>query len=861
MAKQIAVGVLAHVDAGKTTLTESLLLISGAIRKAGRVDKRDSFLDTEPEERRRGITILAKNAVFDYGNTHFTLIDTPGHVDFTGETERALGVLDACILVISAPEGVQAHTLTLWKLLEAYRVPTFIFVNKMDMPGADAGQVLSDIKARLSPLAEAYGSNGFSDLAAESDDEALGKYLETGQLDQSVISGAVASRRLFPVCFGSALKHEGTRTLLDILDSYSVPPAPEDGTALKVYKIQRDTKGERLTFIKLTGGTLRTRDSLKTSLGDEKITAIRLYSGEKYSQADSVSAPCVCALCGIKGLKAGDALGGGTVFTPLTEPLFAWRVRLGDGADPHEALKQFRILEEEDPLLDVKWNERASRITVHVMGDVALEVLKSTLFQRFGLNVGFEEGSIIYKETVRSAVDGAGHYEPLRHYAEVHLRIEPLSAGSGLELASEVSTDDLALSWQRLIFTHLTERRFSGVLTGSPLTDVRFVLTAGRAHLKHTEGGDFRQATYRAVRHALMKSDSVLLEPFTRMTVTLPQECSGRAMSDMSRMGQTFTSETNSAGETVISACLPVRLAHSYPREVSIYSRGLGRVSESFAGYRPSPDQAALVAASGYDPEKDLDNPADSVFCSHGAGVLVNWRDADSHMHIQLPSRRGAPPAAGRDAPADTTDLDKQLKEIFERTYGKISPHALDKPRAVPAPEKQVISIPKKPEYLLVDGYNIIFAWEELKELASYDVEIARRALTDALDNYASHRDVRLILVFDAYKVKGNPGSVEHYSSIDIVYTKEAQTADSYIEKLAHDLSRDYHVRVATGDGLEQMIILGAGALRMSARELKNELNVSTEELRGLIQRLSRSSSKSSVKDALANAYKEKQGK
>ena len=861
MAKQIAVGVLAHVDAGKTTLTESLLLVSGAIRKAGRVDKRDSFLDTEPEERRRGITILAKNAIFDYKNTHFTLIDTPGHVDFTGETERALSVLDACVLVISAPEGVQAHTLTLWKMLEIYRVPTFIFVNKMDMPGADASFALKDIRARLSPLAEAYDSSAFLDLAAESDDNALDTYFETGKVDSAVISKAIASRRLFPVCFGSALKHEGTDTLLGILDVWSSPPPLLDRLSFRVYKIQRDPKGERLTFIKLTGGGLHARDSLKTSMGEEKITSIRLYSGEKYVQADSVSAPCVCALCGIKGLGSGDAYGEGTASKPITEPLFAWRVRLEDGTDPHDALMKFRILEEEDPLLGVKWNERSQRIAVQVMGDVALEVLKSTLSQRFGLNVSFEEGSIIYRETVAAPVDGAGHYEPLRHYAEVHLRLEPLPQGSGIELDSEVSTDELALNWQRLIFTHLTERRFAGVLTGSPLTDVRFVLTAGRAHLKHTEGGDFRQATYRAVRHALMKAECVLLEPYTDLTVTLPQECSGRAMSDISRMGQTFQSETNPSGECVISACVPVRLAHSYPREVSIYTRGLGRVSESFAGYRPSPNQEELVAASGYDPEKDTENSADSVFCSHGAGVLVNWRDADSRMHIQLGSRRISPPTSGSKAPAQGSDLDEQLKEIFERTYGKVSPRALDKPRTVPAPEQQVISIPKKPEYLLVDGYNIIFAWDELKELAAYDVEIARHALTDALDNYASHRDIHLILVFDAYKVKGNPGSVEHYSSIDIVYTKEAQTADSYIEKLAHDLSRDYHVRVATGDGLEQLIILGAGALRMSARELRNEINVSNEELRGLIQKLSQNRSRASVKDALASAYKEKQDK
>ncbi|MCR4622741.1 MAG: TetM/TetW/TetO/TetS family tetracycline resistance ribosomal protection protein [Clostridiales bacterium] len=861
MAKQIAVGVLAHVDAGKTTLTESLLLMSGAIRTAGRVDKRDSFLDTEPEERRRGITILAKNAVFDYKNTHFTLIDTPGHVDFTGETERALSVLDVCVLVVSAPESVQAHTLTLWKMLESYRVPTFIFVNKMDMPGADSVSVLNDIRARLSPLAQECGSTGFADLAAESDDAALAAYLETGQLDNSVVSAAIASRCLFPVCFGSALRHEGTASLLDTLDLYALPGPVSPDLALKAYKIQRDAKGERLTFIKLTGGTLRARDSLKTPLGDEKITAIRLYSGEKYTQADCVSAPCVCTLCGIKGLSSGCTLGEGTAAAPLTQPLFEWRVKLEEGSDPHEALTKFRILEEEDPLLGVKWNERSARITVQVMGDVALEVLKTTLFQRFGLNVGFEEGSIIYRETVASSVDGAGHYEPLRHYAEVHLRLEPLPHGSGIELDSEVSTDDLALSWQRLIFTHLTERRFAGVLTGSPLTDVRFVLTAGRAHLKHTEGGDFRQATYRAVRQALMKAENVLLEPYTRMTITLPQEYSGRAMSDISRMGQTFQSETNPAGESVISASLPVRLAHSYPREVSIYSRGLGRVSETFAGYLPSPDQAALVTESGYDAEKDTENPADSVFCSHGAGVIVNWREADRHMHLQPNIRR----AAGRsESPAPSlqgADLDEQLRLIFERTYGKIAPRALEKPRSAPPPETQVISIPKKPEYLLVDGYNIIFAWDELRELAACDVEIARSVLTQMLDNFASHRGVRLILVFDAYKVKGNPGKYEHYSNIDIVYTKEAQTADSYIEKMAHDLSRDYRVRVATGDGLEQLIILGAGALRMSARELKNEIAASGEEIRALIQKLSQGRTQTSVKTALADAYRGKQAK
>ncbi len=867
MARNIVLGILAHVDAGKTTLTESVLLKSGAIRKAGRVDHRDTFLDTDVQERERGITIYAKNAMFTWKDIPFTLIDTPGHSDLAGEAERVLSVLDAAVLLVSAPDGVQGHTLTLWRLLESYRVPTFIFINKMDMPGTDKAQVMREIKRRLSPQAAETNTEDFTETAAMVSDEATGAYLESGFLPEEAVQQAFAQRLLFPCVFGSALRHEGIDALLDTVSRCACSRAADGDFSARIYKIARDKNGEKLAFLKVTGGELRVRTPIRrhVSSGDEgieeKVSSIRFYSGEKYTVADLAPAGSICAVTGLKSALAGDVLGAEEqVKRPVLEPVFTYRALPAEGIDPHTALSAFRTLEEEDPLLRVRWNEALAEIRVQVMGDVSLEILTRVLHDRFGLEIRFDTGSILYKETVAAPVNGYGHYEPLRHYAEVHLRIEPAPRGSGIRVKSEVPVDELALNWQRLIFTHLTEKQHRGVLTGSFLTDVTFVLTAGRAHLKHTEGGDFRQATYRAVRQGLMNAQSVLLEPWYRMKISLPDACAGRAMSDIDRMGGRFDPPESAGGETALTACAPVRKAAGYQRELNAYSRGLGRMSLEVSGYEPCPDQDAIVSSIGYDPERDPDEPADSVFCSHGAGTLASWREAPRHMHIPVERERTeetpVPKTRGR-----SSDTDEALMEIFERTYGKISPRSFET-RKPPArhvsSEVKVIDIPKRPEYLLVDGYNVIHAWQELEKAASGDLDLSRRMLGDILDNYAATRDVHVILVFDAYKVRRGQGSSETYGNIEIVYTREAQTADSYIEKLAHELSSLNRVRVATSDGLEQLIILGGGALRMSAAELKNEIDASNTELRRILERLNLGRKGVSVEGALADAVRKR---
>ena len=869
MARNSVLGILAHVDAGKTTLTESILLKSGTIRKAGRVDHRDTFLDSDVQERERGITIYAKNAIFSWKDTPFTVIDTPGHTDLAGEAERALGVLDAAVLLISGPDGVQGHTLTLWRLLESYRVPTLLFVNKMDMPGTDKAAILKEIKRRLSPNVAEADTEDLFDTAAMVSDEATKSYLENGFLPDGAIREAFAARLLFPCVFGSALKHEGVEALLDAICLCARSNAKEGGFSARIYKISRDKNGEKLAFLKITGGELRVRTPIRlhTVSGDEgteeKVSSIRFYSGEKYTSADSASAGCICAVTGLKSALAGDMLGSEEkALRPILEPVFTYRALLDEKTDPHTALSAFRAIEEEDPLLRVKWNEALSEIRVQVMGDVSLEILTRVLSDRFGLKVRFDTGSILYKETVAEPVNGYGHYEPLRHYAEVHLRLEPADRGSGIMVKSEVSVDELALNWQRLIFTHLLEKQHKGVLTGSPLTDVTFVLTAGRAHLKHTEGGDFRQATYRAVRQALMCSKSILLEPWYEMKLSLPDACAGRAMSDIDRMGGRFDAPESIEGETRLTAYVPVRRSSGYQRELAAYTRGLGRMSLNLYGYEACTDQDEIVSAAGYDPERDTDEPADSVFCSHGACSLVSWRDAPRFMHIPIGKERAETQPEKRN-PSASADTDKMLMEIFERTYGRIKPRSFEsrKPQARPvSSEIKVITIPKRPEYLLVDGYNVIHAWPELLSAASGDLDLSRRMLSDILDNYAATRDVHVILVFDAYKVHRGQGTAENYGNIEIVYTREAQTADSYIEKLAHELSDLNRVRVATSDGLEQLIILGGGALRMSAGELKKEIETSNTELRHILERLNSGRKGLSVESALADAVR-KRGK
>ena len=862
-------GILAHVDAGKTTLTEAILLKSGSIRRAGRVDHKDTFLDTDVQERERGITIYAKNALFSWKERPFTLIDTPGHTDLAGEAERTLSVLDAAVLLISAPDSVQGHTLTLWKLLERYNVPTLLFINKMDMPGVRQEALMADIKQRLSPLCALYGSPEMAETAALLSDELTEAYLETGLLPQSACSDAFNARRLFPCVFGSALRFEGVETLLNIASELTRSNAKGEAFSALIYKIAHDKNGEKLAFLKVTGGTLRVRMPLRLSgrtqdSPEEKAASIRFYSGEKYTTAELAPCGSVCAVTGLKSALAGDRLGVQEAqIKPELEPVFTYRAVFSEGQDPFTALAAFKQLEEEDPLLGVSWDPIHKEIHVRVMGDVSLEILTRTLLERFGLRVGFDAGSILYKETIVAPVNGYGHYEPLRHYAEVHLRLSPGARGSGIVIRSEVSTDDLALSWQRLIATHLTERQHRGVLTGAPLTDVIITITAGRAHLKHTEGGDFRQATYRAVRQALMQAESVLLEPSYKLSLSLPEECCGRAMNDITLMGGRFDPPQHDPdGTCQLTAYAPVRRVSGYQRELSSYSRGMGHMTQSLYLWDVCPDQASIVSAIGYDPEADLENPASSVFCSHGAGVLVPWQEAKAHMHIETERVRSAADEAPRSASTRSGfDSDEELKAIFERTYGKIEPRRFDRrPVQVQAESHvEVLTLPERPEYLLVDGYNIIYAWSDSFGIGQVDLDIARRALSDMLDNYAATRKVHIILVFDAYKVRHNPGSTECYGNIEIIYTREAQTADSYIEKLAHELSALNRVRVATGDGLEQLIILGSGALRMTARELLEEINASEAEIRKLAEQMNRSKARTNLGEALRDALQKKE--
>lgn len=866
--KKLALGILAHVDAGKTTLTEALLYACGSIRKLGRVDHRDTFLDTDVQERERGITIYSKTARLTYKDTEITLIDTPGHTDFAGEAERVLSVLDAAVLLISAPDGVQGHTLTLWKLLERYRVPTVLFVNKMDMPGTDRERLLTELKKKLSPSAAEAGSEDYFETAAMSDDEALASYLESGKTAEETVRNAISERKLFPVLFGSALKSQGTDALLELLNGSFMSKPTGDAFSARVYKIARDARGEKLTLVKITGGRLAVRTVLTVDNGlgpvEEKVSGIRFYNGEKYTTADYADAGSICALTGLKSVIAGDTLGGEDRKVESTlDSVFRYRVLPEPDRDIHEALGFLKILEEEDPLLKVSFTERTREINVSVMGDVQLEILKRVLNDRFGMKAQFTDGSIIYKETIEGSIEGVGHYEPLRHYAEVHLLMEEAPRGSGITIRSAVSVDDLALSWQRLILTHVAERAHRGVLTGSAITDVTITLVAGRAHLKHTEGGDFRQATYRAIRQGLMGAKNVLLEPWYEAEIILPDEFAGRAMTDVNRMGGTFEAPVSLDGETVIRAKAPVRRIAEYPRELAAYSRGRGRISLNVCGYDKCPDTDEIVAAIGYDPIRDIDNPTSSVFCSHGAGTEVKWDEAPAWMH--LPMLNAKKEETYEEAPvrrslSGAVD-DAQLMAIFERTYGKVERKLFDtKPvrKPVNEPVQTVIDIPKRPQYLLVDGYNIIFAWDELKKAAQASIDLARETLINLLDNYAGHVDVKIIVVFDAYKVARNPGSCETVGNIDIVYTREAQTADSYIEKLTYELSRLNVVRVATGDGPEQLIILGNGAYRMTATELRAEIDASNQEIQKILDKINLHRPSRKLETAFAEAVRRK---
>ena len=857
--KQLVIGILAYVDSGKTTLSEALLYGTGTIRKLGRVDHKDAFLDTDALEKARGITIFSKQALFTAGNTDFTLLDTPGHVDFSTETERTLQVLDYAVLVVSGTDGVQSHTETLWRLLRRYHIPTFVFVNKMDLPGPGREALLTQLNRRL--------GDGFVDFGAEQadrdealalcDERLMEAMLDRGILTDTDLIPAIARRHVFPCWFGSALKLQGVDTLVEGLDRYTRRAPALEAFGAKVFKVSQDEQGNRLTWLRVTGGVLKVKAQL-TGEADgepwaEKANQLRLYSGAKFTLAECIGPGQVCAVTGLTKARPGEGLGAERDSDlPVLEPVLSYQVLLPEGADVHAALGKLHRLEEEEPQLHVVWNETLGEIHVQLMGEVQLEVLKSLLAERYGLEVSFGPGGILYKETITEAMEGVGHYEPLRHYAEVHLKLEPLPRGSGMQFAADCREEVLDKNWQRLVLTHLEEKQHLGVLIGAPLTDVKITLIAGRAHLKHTEGGDFRQATYRAVRQGLMMADQIhktqLLEPWYAFRLELPSDNVGRAMNDIQNMGGSFDPpETGADGDTtLLTGTAPASTMRSYPMEVVGYTRGRGHLTLTLDGYRPCHNAAEVIEAAGYEPEHDLDNPADSVFCAHGAGFVVPWEQVRSHMHVdsgwgKTAKTEEAVQARPRRMAAyrATLEEDAELLKIFEQTYGPIKRDPLAAFRPTQKQERPDFNAEQweiQPEYLLVDGYNIIFAWDELNALSKESLEAARHRLMDILCNYQGFKKCVLILVFDAYRVPGSPGSIEQYHNIHVVYTREAETADMFIERVTHEIGKGRRVRVATSDGMEQVIILGHGALRVSARMFHEEVQEAEKEIRRYLQ-------------------------
>ena len=906
--RYINIGIVAHVDAGKTTLSESMLYHAGAIRKLGRVDHKDAFLDTDQMERERGITIFSKQAVFRWKDRTITLLDTPGHVDFSAEMERVLQVLDCAVLVVSGADGVQGHTQTLWKLLKRYHIPTFLFVNKMDQEGTDGEKLLKELRKR-------FGENvvPFVDIMTESDcpggkvflhakegaveelavceDDMMEEYLEEGRVSLDKVQKAVADRQVFPCYFGSALHSQGVEELLDGLDLYMKDKTYPAEFGAKVYKIARDNQGNRLTYLKVTGGRLKVKDVVEGL--NEKVNQIRIYSGEKFEAVQEVEAGRVCAVTGLENTRPGQGIGAEEESDlPVLEPVLTYQILLPDDCDVHKMLLNLKILEEEEPELHIVWEEQTSEIHVQLMGDVQIEILQRMIKERFGVLVEFGEGSIVYKETITAPVEGVGHFEPLRHYAEVHLLLEPGEPGSGLQFFTACSEDVLDRNWQRLIQTHLEEREHPGVLTGSPITDMQITLITGRAHLKHTEGGDFRQATYRAVRQGLKKAKSVLLEPYYEFRLEIPGDMIGRAMTDIQKMNGTFQQpEADEDDMMVLKGSAPVSMMRDYQTQVTSYTKGRGRLFCSLKGYAPCQNQDEIVEEFGYDSERDLDNPTGSVFCAHGAGFVVPWYEVEEYMHLDtgimaefeddLSEEDWEDAASGSGNPASGDDTaqsarnsacsgagstgtarntsgsgshagsgyqppesayrgsyedDKELQAIFERTFGPVKRDRVSSYKKVVSALSYSgsSSSAKKDqeEYLLVDGYNIIFAWPELKELADADVRAAQTKLMDILSNYQGYKKCTLILVFDAYKVEGHQEEVLTYHNIHVVYTKEAETADQYIEKTVHKIGRQHQVTVATSDGLEQIIIMGQGANRISARGLKEEIEETRKQLR-----------------------------
>ena len=861
--RHLCIGLLAHVDAGKTTLSEAMLYTAGSIRKMGRVDNKDAFLDTFALERARGITIFSKQARLALDkNTEVFLLDTPGHVDFSAEMERTLQILDYAILVVSGADGVQGHTETLWKLLTRYEIPTFLFVNKMDQEGTDRKKLMQNLQKYLSgnclDFTSEQGIDGllsdeiFAENAAVCDENVLERYLETGEMEKEDLVSMISKRKIFPCFFGSALKLNGVEEMMHAVSVLTREPSYPEAFGAKVYKIARDEQGNRLTFLKVTGGCL----NVKEELLEEKVNQIRIYSGAKYETAGQVKAGEVCAVTGLSKTYPGEGIGcESESFLPVLEPVLTYQIRIPQDCDVHKMLQNLKQLEEEEPLLHIVWNERLGEIHAQLMGEVQTEILKSMIEERFGVRVEFGAGNIVYKETIRNTVEGVGHFEPLRHYAEVHLLLEPGEPGSGMHFLSNCSEDVLDKNWQRLILTHLEEKEHLGVLSGSPVTDMQITLVSGRAHQKHTEGGDFRQATYRAVRQGLKKAESVLLEPYYEYRLEVPSEMVGRALSDLQRMNGTFGSPEQIGEMAVLSGEAPVALMQDYQREVISYTKGRGRLSCSLSGYKPCSNAEEVLTAIVYDSERDLENPTGSVFCAHGAGFVVPWDQVEDYMHLesvfkskeeepeQDPFDEQAVSAAVRRAryvSSLSPEEERELEEMAEASRRK-----REQARKKYSYRKTELDTgsnstgeyksrkrERRKKYLLVDGYNIIFAWEELRELAKINIDGARGRLMDILSNYQGIRKCTLILVFDAYKVEGFPGEIQQYHNIHVVYTKEAETADQYIEKVAHEIGRKYEVTVATSDGTEQVIIRGQGCHLLSAKELHTEIVLAQKELR-----------------------------
>lgn len=854
--KKVVIGILAHVDAGKTTLSEGLLYINGKIGKLGRVDKKDAYLDTYDLEKERGITIFSKQAIFEAGDVQVTLLDTPGHVDFSAEMERTLQVLDYAILVISGADGVQGHTKTLWSLLEMYDIPVYIFVNKMDQLGVNKDNLIAELKNQLSDGCIDFAQDkteGFYDQLAMCDESMMEKFIETGYIQHPHIKRAIKDRKVFPCIFGSALKLEGVEEIMECFSAFVTIPSYPDEFGAKVFKVTRDDQGNRLTHLKITGGKLKVKDVLKSDTWEEKVNQIRIYSGHKFEAVNEIEAGTVCAVTGLSKARLGEGLGVERYsYAPAIEPVLFYRMILPEGCDPRVMLPNLRQIEEEEPELNILWNETTQEIQVRIMGEVQLEILQSMIQSRFNVLVGFDEGSIIYKETVANTVLGVGHFEPLRHYAEVHLLLEPGERGSGLQFGTKCSEDTLGRSWQRLVFQHLGEKIHKGVLTGSEVTDVKITLVAGKAHNKHTVGGDFREATWRAVRQGLMEADSVLLEPYYSFRLELPEQMVGRAMTDIDKMNGTCEiTQTN--GETaVLVGSAPVSSMRNYQKEVVAYTKGFGRLFCSLKGYETCGNSDEVIERLGYDPDRDIANPSSSVFCTQGSGFIVQWDEVKKYMHLEsFLQEKGSLGDKTFQNKAKYTEesfiSNEEIDQIFDKTFyanqgkkslwkrKKAASQSYHKPINLNNSSREQTA---KEEYLLVDGYNIIFGWLELKELADENMEAAKTKLIDILSNYQGIRKCKIITVFDAYRVQGHREEVIDYGDIHVVYTKEAQTADQYIEKFAHDYNKKYKITVATSDGLQQIIVWGQGCYLLSARELKAEIDEVNEKIRQENQKL-----------------------